>query len=276
MPTRENGRTGGKMIAVCSAKGGVGKTVLTVNLAVALCKNNMQIGILDGDFQFGDVGLALDLQSPFDIKDVIENMDEMELVTFASYLSQHDSGVKVLTAPEKPEYADLVTEKVIDSVLDWLLEKNEYVLVDTASGLLENNLFLIEKADVVIMITDLVMPALKNTKLMLETLTALGMRDKVRVVLNRSTMDSVIKASDVSGILGEVDLYYLPNDFKTVSQSLNIGVPFVINKGKTEVAKAVYKMAEQLASNRGSITPYSQPKNKRLFPKMMPVKKEKK
>src|SRR5690348_8761777 len=118
MSTRENRRTGGKIIAVCSAKGGIGKTVLTVNLAVALCKNNMQIGILDGDFQFGDVGLAMDLQSPFNIKDVIENMDEMELVTFVSYLSQHDSGVKVLTAPEQPEYADLVTEKVIDSVLD--------------------------------------------------------------------------------------------------------------------------------------------------------------
>ncbi|HET7626839.1 MAG TPA: P-loop NTPase [Bacillales bacterium] len=272
-------RQGGKMIAVCSAKGGIGKTVLTVNLAVALCKKNMQVGVLDGDFQFGDVGLALDLQSPFTIKDVVENFDHMELVSFASYLSQHDSGVKVLTAPDQPEYADLVTEKVITAVLGWLREKNDYVLVDTASGLQESNLFLIEQADEVLLTTDLVMPGLKNTKLMLETLTTLGFREKTSVVVNRSTMESVIKASDVPAILGEDenDLFYLPNDFKTVSQSLNIGVPFVVNKGKTEVAKSVFKMAELLTTNHVITTVPS--KNKRIFPKMLPnrnAKKEKK
>lgn len=269
MTTSEQRRKGGKIVAVCSAKGGIGRTVLSCNLAVALCKNNMQIGILDGDFQFGDVGLALDLQTPFNMKDVIENLDQMELVTFASYLSQHDSGVKVLTAPDQPAYADLVTEDVMTTVLNWMTEKNDFVLVDTASGLQDSNLFFIEKADVVLLVTDLVMPSLKNTKLMLETLNTLGLGEKVQVVVNRSTMDSVINAKDVPGILDESDLFYVPNDFKTVSQSLNIGVPYVVNKGKTDVAKAIFKIAELLASNQVSMMPKPQSKNKKRFPKIL-------
>ncbi|HET7627866.1 MAG TPA: AAA family ATPase [Bacillales bacterium] len=262
----------GKVITVCSAKGGIGRTVLTVNVAVALSKKNMQISILDGYQQFGDVGLAMDLQSRFTMKDVIDNFDGMDADSFSGHLSTHESGVKVLPAPDKPEYAELVTDSVVGDVLDWLKENNDYVLVDTAAGLQEGNLFLLEKSDLVLVVTDLVMPALKNTKLMLETLNALGMKDKVRVVVNRSTMESVIHASDVSGILGVENLFYIPNDFKTVSQSLNIGVPFVMSKGKTELAKAVFKMAEQLTS--GERAPEAPSKNKSLFPKLF-SKKEK-
>src|SRR5690554_1566808 len=93
-PTKKQKR--GEMIAICSAKGGVGRTVMATNLAVALSKNNIQISVLDGDFQFGDVCLAMDLQSTFSIKDVAENMETIDKFSLASYLIHHASGVKVL------------------------------------------------------------------------------------------------------------------------------------------------------------------------------------
>ncbi|MFC5469339.1 CpaE family protein [Cohnella suwonensis] len=251
--TRNEDQPGGKrgeMIVVCSAKGGIGRTVMAVNLAVALTKKNIQIGLLDGSFQFGDVALALDLHPTFTIKDIAENIESMDRYTLAGFLIQHSSGVKVLAAPERPEYADLVTPALIDRACDLLLSHHDYLIVDTGAGLQEKTLQFIEKADQIFVLTTLEMTAIKNTKLMLETLEVLGYKDKVQLIINRSTMDSVIKAPDVPDILGVESTIYVPNDFHLVSQSLNIGIPFVMNQAKTETAKAIFKMAEQLISRR--------------------------
>ncbi len=240
----------GEIIAVCSAKGGVGRTVLTVNLAIALCKKNIQICVVDGDFQFGDVSLALDIQSTLSIKDLVNEVDNLDQHSLQNFLNVHECGLKVLSAPDRPEFADLINEPLIEKVLHLLTKEHDYVLVDTGVGLQEKNLSFIEKADQILLVTNLEMATLKNTKLMLETLETLELTEKVKVVINRSTMASVINASDVPSILGIENPFYLPNDFTIASQSLNIGIPFVLNQGKTELAKAYFKLAEQLTSRR--------------------------
>lgn len=263
----------GEMIAVCSAKGGVGRTLLTVNLAVALCKKNIQISVVDGDFQFGDVSLAMDLHATFTIKDVVEEMDRLDEYSLASYLSNHESGVKVLAAPDRPEFADLVTDQVLRQVMDLMLLNHDYVVVDTGVGLQERTLGIIEKADQILVVTNLEMATLKNTKLMLETLDMLGLREKTRIIINRSTMESVIQATDVPDILGEEEPIFIPNDFTIASQSLNIGIPFVINQAKTELAKSIYKLAEQLSTRR-EIT-LIKPKAPSFFSKLFSKKRVK-
>lgn len=240
----------GEMIVLCSAKGGVGRTVLTVNLAVALSKNNFQISVFDGSLQFGDICMSLDLYPTFTVKDVVESLDTLDEHVIGGFLIRHSSGVKVLAAPDRPEYAELVSAAALDRICDLMLAKHDYLLVDTGVGLQERGLQLIEKADQVFVVANLEMAAIKNTKLMLETLDALGLKHKVKVIVNRSTMESVISSSDVPDILGEEAPVYIPNQFQIVSQSVNVGIPFVLNHGKTDLAKAVFKLAEQLISRR--------------------------
>ncbi|RAP73728.1 AAA family ATPase [Paenibacillus montanisoli] len=240
----------GEMIAVCSGKGGIGRTVLAANLAVALTKKNIQIGLLDGNFQFGDIALSLDLHPTCTIKDVAEGIADMDRYTFANYLIHHSSGVKVLAAPDRPEFADLITPVVIDRAVDLLLAQHDYLIVDTGVGLQEKTIQFIEKADQIFLLTTPEMAAIKSTKLMLETLELLGHRDKTQLVINRSTMESVIKASDVSEILGFETPLYIPSEPQLVAQSLNVGIPFVANHAKTDISKAVFKLAEQLVSRR--------------------------
>ncbi|HAQ08213.1 MAG TPA: histidine kinase [Bacillus bacterium] len=249
----------GELIAVCSAKGGIGRTILTVNLAGALVKKNISVAILDGDFQFGDVGLAMDLKSSFTIKEVIEGITTLDEHSLSGYMSRHESGVKVMAAPERPEYADLVTKETVDKMLDLMLMNYDYVVIDTAVGLNDNTVHIAEKADQVMVLANLEMTALKNTKLMLETFDILELRNKVTLVINRANMESVIQAVDAAKILGYEDPVYIPNDFQTCSQSLNIGIPFVVNQAKTEVAKSIYKMAERITSRR-EITLFKEPK----------------
>lgn len=238
----------GEVIAVCSAKGGIGRTILTVNLAVALQKKNISVAIIDGDFQFGDVGLALDLQNSYTIKDVVDVIATLDEHSLQEYLSGHSSGVQVLPAPERPEFADLVSKEAVNKIINLMRAKHEYVVIDTEAGLNEQTINIIEQADQILVVTNLEMTALKNTKLLLETLGVLDLQSKAKVIINRANMDSVLKAEDAAQILGSEDPIYIPNDFHICSQSLNIGIPFVINQGKTSVAKGVFKMAEILSS----------------------------
>jgi len=241
----------GLLVAVCSAKGGIGRTVLTANLAAAL-SSKVKTCIVDGCFQFGDIHLALDLQPMFSIKDVIEQIETIDAESLWHYLNRHDSGVRILTAPPRPEYADLVTVEVLDKIIGLLQSKFHHILVDTMSGLPEHTLYFIEKADNILLMTDLEMATLKNTKMMLDVLTTLDLRHKVHVVVNRSTMQSVINASDVPQILGEESIIYIPNDFELVSKSLNIGLPFVMKNRRADIAKTILTMAEQCCSMKAA------------------------
>jgi pilus assembly protein CpaE len=267
-------RKNGEMIAVCSAKGGIGRTILTVNLAVALFKKNISVAVLDGDYQFGDVSLAMDLHAAFTVKEVIEGIDTIDVHSITDYLTTHESGVRVLPAPERPEFADLVTKEAMNKIIDLMLGQHDYIVTDTGAGLSEQSIHLIEKAEKILVVTNLEMTALKNTKLLLETLEVLGLRTKVRVVINRANMESVIKAEDAAKILGEENPIYIPNDFQICSQSLNIGVPFVLSQGKTEVAKGVFKMAEIVTSNRDLPTIHSK-SNRSIMPKWFSKKRSK-
>lgn len=244
----------GKMIAVCSAKGGIGRTTLTVNLAVALRKKNVSVAILDGDFQFGDVNLAMDLKFSLTIKEVLEGMGSIDEHSLNNYLAVHESGVDVLTAPERPEFADLVTNEAANKIIDLLLASHDYVVVDTPVGLNEPSIRFIERADQILVVTNLEMASLKNTKLFLETLDILGLKDRVRIIINRANMESVINATDAAKILAAENPIYIPNDFQICSQSINLGVPFVIKHAKSDVAKGVFKMAESLSSSNSVIT----------------------
>ncbi|MDP5274494.1 AAA family ATPase [Chengkuizengella axinellae] len=243
----------GDMIAICSANGGIGRTVMSTNLAVALAKNDMRVCNIDGNFQFGDLCLSMDVRPTFTIKDTVEELDQMDEYTLANFLVSHSSGVKILASPERPEYAELVTTSVLEKVYKLLVNQFDYLIVDTEAGLQDLSLFFIEKSDEIFLLTTLDMVVMRNTKMMLETFDILGQKEKVRVLVNKSSVDSVIKTADVPGILETENIFHIPNQPQLVTQSMNVGVPFVSNHGKTDLAKAYFKIAEQLLSKREDV-----------------------
>lgn len=261
----------GKMVVICSAKGGVGKTTLAVNLAIALNKKKLHVALMDGDFQFGDVNVAMDLGSSFSISDIAESIETLDEFSLNSFMAKHPSGVRVLPAPDRPELADLITPDIINEVSELILEHYHYLIVDTGVGLNDQTLTLLEKADEILLMTTLELISIKNTKLMLQTLQTLEMRDKVKVVLNRSTMESVIQANEVLQILQIENPFYIPNNFPIASKSLNLGIPFVINQSSTDIAKAVFKIAEHLDSNE----PTALPKKPTMLERLLPTYRKK-
>lgn len=229
----------GKMAVFASSKGGVGKTVAAVNTAAALASRGFSTCILDGSFQFGDVNLALDIQPRFTVSDMIQREDYSDGSKLSNYLHTHESGLKVLSAPLKPELADLITAPMIPVICKNILDQYQYLIVDLATGISEISLNFMEMADFIFAVTDLELSSIKNTKILIRTLEKLDMSEKVRVIVNRSDSRTLTKASQVPDILEIDEVSYVAEASKVVSRSLNIGIPFVISAAKEKISSDI-------------------------------------
>lgn len=238
----------GKVIAVFSAKGGVGKTTLAANLAVALTTDfKSRVALVDLDLQFGNIGVLMDIAPPRTIADLVrENSMDTDLVE--SYLVSHPSGVRILPAPLRPEQAETITGTHVDRILAALRQLADYVIVDTPQSFSETTLTVLDHADLILLVATLELPAVKNVKLSLDVMATLNYpADKIRLVLNRYSDEIGIPREDLEKSLHFPVSARIPSDGRAVVASVNKGVPFYTTDPKAKVSQAVRELAAQVA-----------------------------
>ncbi|WP_067728946.1 AAA family ATPase [Oceanobacillus damuensis] len=247
-----------KRILVCSAVGGVGRTTITVNLAALLAKENLNVRVLDADLQFGDIAMAFDLHPTRTLKDAAERKD-IENILF--YTMNHESGVNVLPAPDRPEYAELITTDFLISISEKLQEETQFLLIETQAGLNDLNIQLMETADLILVVSTPGMAALKNSKLMIETLELLGLKDKTHILINKFTAQTMISQKEIPELTSMEKAIYLPFTDKQIDHSLDVGQPFVTTHPKAAFSKELKKAASQFLN----LNKKTKPKDKTGF-----------
>jgi pilus assembly protein CpaE len=240
----------GKIITVFSAKGGVGCTTLACNLAVAIASDEKKkAALVDCNLPFGDVGLFLNMRFPKTMVDLVPYVDELDDEMVNGVMPLHDSGLKVLLGPPRPEMAELVTGDSLKKMLEKLRSSYEYVVVDTWPSFQESVLAVLDVSDRILLVLTLEMPAIKNAKLFLEIADALGYPgDKVSLVVNRSDSSGGIELSDVESTLKRRVVGTIVSDGKLVTKALNLGVPFVMCAKDSKVSKGVSALAEHIVA----------------------------
>src|SRR5512134_2546944 len=124
----------GKIVTVYSPKGGTGCTTIAVNLALTLHNEDTRVALVDGNLQFGDVAVFVNEQGKNTIADLAPRAEELDPEIVEDVMLKHAaSGLHVLAAPNKPEYAEKVTSSQFSAVLEYLRQMYAYVVVDTAS-----------------------------------------------------------------------------------------------------------------------------------------------
>lgn len=238
-----------KAIAVYSPQGGVGKSMLAANLGVVLARESGRPTVLvDLNLQFGDCDLMLNVTPERTIAAVIQRMNQLDADLMESFLTVHeDSGLKLLAAPARPEYADTITVFVVEKVLQVLRERYTYVIIDTPSFLQDTTLTALDHSDQIILLTALDLLALHNTKTALAMMQKLRYGpEKVKLVLNRSNADVGISPEDVEHTLEYDIAAYIPSDGRVAVTSVNEGEPFVLSQPKTLIAQAIRRIAYQV------------------------------
>jgi pilus assembly protein CpaE len=237
------GSSPGVMICVLGPKGGSGKTLTASNLAVALAEGGARVAIVDLDLQFGDVGLALGLTPDKTVYDLARSSGSLDAEKLEDYMATHDSGVRALLAPTRPDHAAAVGTEFLASVYTMLRSTNDYVVVDTPPGFTPEMIASIDSSTHVCMVGVLDSLALKNTKLGLETLSLMGYEsERIRLVLNRADTRVGITTEDAVEVIGRPADVLVPSN-RDVTRSVNEGAPIVLSSQRSEAAKAFRTLA---------------------------------
>lgn len=240
----------GKVVTVFSTKGGIGKTTIATNLAVALAaKTGAKVGIIDVDLQFGDVSLFLNLLPQTTIADLVRDIDSLDEALLASYLTPYNENVKVLSAPFRPEQAETITGSHLTAILKTMRTMFQYIIVDTAPAFNDVILSVLDVSDQVLVVSSMDLPTIKNVKLCLEIMESLNYTtEKLKVVLNRANSEGGMEPREAEESLRCTFTATLPSDGKTVVGSVNRGIPFVVSNPDTHVSQAVFDLAKTLAT----------------------------
>ncbi len=232
----------GMVVAVVSASGGSGKTFFATNLAFHLqTQAKKQVCLIDLDLQFGELSTALRLRPRATIHDLVSHDgDDAELGRrLEDHLEAHESGFRVLAAPEDPAQADGIEAGDVARVLDAARSRFDYVIVDTPTALSEAVLVALEQADQIFVLATLDLPSVRNLGVMLATLKKLKVpTERVSLLLNKVEPDVGIDVERVEQYFPQGFSMVIPYG-REVNRSLNMGQPVLAYAPRGDVSKAL-------------------------------------
>ncbi|MBN2555326.1 MAG: response regulator [Anaerolineales bacterium] len=228
------GKLEGKVISVYSAKGGVGCSVIATNLAIGLNTSETPTVLVDAGLQFGDVAVSLNLQTKYSFVDLAARADELEQEIVDEILLRHESGLRVLAAPPRPEMADEIHAEQVRSVLQYLKRQFPYVVIDASSNMDDITLAVMDMSDMLIVVATPEIPAIKDARLLFDLLGVLEYpKERIFFVLNKMDRKSGITIEAVADNLKCTVDGVIPFEEKAITLSINRGIPVIIGeKGK--------------------------------------------
>jgi pilus assembly protein CpaE len=250
----ENGQRG-ELIAFFAGKGGVGKTTLATNLAVAMSvegKQKQRVAIVDFDLLLGDVAIMLDVTPERTVADLVPLIDKLDPELLRSFLHVHSSGVKVLCAPTRVQDGEALNPDRVRRILDVLARTFDYVIIDLPRAFDDRVVTALDMANMVLLVSNYDVPTLKSTRVVLDTLR--GWRyseEKLKLVINHANRTNGFGPAEAERALDYPVYWKVPSDF-AVANSSNHGKAFVQAQPTAKIAQNLTGLGSSLM---GSLSP---------------------
>jgi pilus assembly protein CpaE len=246
--TIEATRAGSMMISLFSPKGGVGRTTIAYNLAVALGANH-RVCLIDGSLQFSDLrGL---LRVPANAPSIVNlPTDRIREADVADVVYKDPSGVDILLAPPRVEMAEMVTVRDVEKALSILRQLYDFVVVDTRAGLGDDVLVFLDASDLIMQVLTYDSMAIRNLVMAREAFDAIGYPPtKLSTILNRSDSTGGLAKADVEASLGGPIDFEIISDGRLVVAANNEGVPFVTGSPEAPISQGIRLLADSLSAH---------------------------
>ncbi|MEP7091020.1 MAG: P-loop NTPase [Nocardioidaceae bacterium] len=238
----------GQLITVFSPKGGVGKTTIAVNLAVALSDEGQhRVCLVDLDLAFGDVAITLQLFPARTIADAVQLESGLDFTVLEPLLTEYRDQVFALVAPVQPDAKDTIPAALVGRILVLLKRSFDYVVVDTAPAFDEYVLQAVDETDAMLLVATLDVPTLKNVKIAVETLDLLNFpKSKRYLVLNHADDKVGLTQDKVESTLGMTVAAAIPTSHQ-VAHATNSGEPIILAQPRHAVCQAIRRLAATVA-----------------------------
>ncbi len=236
----------GKLITVFSLKGGVGRSTVAANLAIAMQRlGDGEVTLLDANLLYGDVGVMLNVADKRTIAETVKHFSTLDRDLVSDLRIPHSSGVRVMLAPPSPQLGEQVTIEHMRALMGHLVTLTDYIVVDTRPSFDDITLSLLDQSDCIVLVLTGELTAIKGAKQYLELSDLLGYdTDRVLMVLNRSTSEAGIPLADVAASLrGKVHVS-IPDAPELALRAINTGVPFVQSHPEAPSSRAIVTLAE--------------------------------
>ncbi|MBP3925092.1 AAA family ATPase [bacterium] len=230
-----------KTISVFSNKGGVGKTSIAMNLALELAKNTKEnVALVDLNFQLGDVTTFWDLKPTYNLSYMLKNTDTLNKDFLLNTLDKYkDTSLYILADPPYFKQAGFVSESDVENLFKVLKTSFSYIIVDTTSGFGMKTMKALSLSEMVLLLTTMDIPALRNCQRCLELFDSEDFEDdKVKILVNRFMETDDIKIEDVEKLLRKKVFWKIPNNYFTMMSANNLGVPAAEVNKESNVARS--------------------------------------
>jgi pilus assembly protein CpaE len=236
----------GRIVTVFAAKGGCGKTTLSINLAVALASGaGQRVCVVDLDLAFGDVAVSVQLDPARTMVDALPMAGHLDTTGAASLLTRYRPGLEMLLAPVTPGDAEKVPPALVGELLAVLRGMFDYVIVDTPAQFSEHVLTAMDASAHLVLLATPDVPAVKNLRVALDMMDLLSYPREIRsVVLNRSDSKVGLSLEDVERVVRSPVAAQVPSS-RAVPVSINLGTPITLSSSGHPVSQAITGFARQ-------------------------------
>ena len=237
------------VVAVCGATGGVGSTSVAVNLGCALAANEANsVVLVDLDLALGDADVFLDTIPDYTLVDVAQNITRLDFQLLKRSLTKHGSGLYLLPRPVQLQDVPLIKADDLQRIIGLLKASFSHVIFDLSKSYTPVDMMACKLANHVLLIMQLDLPCLRNVvRLMLSFEEVEGLKDKVRIVVNRAGLDAgAISMKKAQETMGREVFWQIPNDYRVMAEVRNNGVPLVEQAPTAKVTQSIVSLADAL------------------------------
>jgi pilus assembly protein CpaE len=244
-------KAGSAVIAVAGATGGVGTTSIAVNLGCALAQDPKNtVALVDLDLSLGDADVFLDTIPDYTLVDVAQNVTRLDFTLLKRSLTKHSSGLFLLPRPVQLEDSKLITADDMHRVFGLLKATFTHLILDLSKSYSAIDLVAMESATQILLVTQLDLPCLRNVVRLMLSLNEHGLKDKVHVIVNRAGLDNgQISLKKAQETIGREIFWQLPNDYRTMVEVRNNGVPLIEHAPKAVITQSILQMSQSLCGS---------------------------